>query len=71
MTGTLRKLGAGGAVNALNGVFEQRLQQWLQTNGALPKGSFVALTDVSDDVVSVDDAELIESVHFVFGTLKP
>ncbi len=52
-----------------DGVFETWLQKNLQLNSELPHHWFIAESDVSDDVVAVKDAELVESVRFVFGTL--
>jgi len=52
------------------GLFEFWLQQHLQLNGELPAGHFVALSSVSEDAVAVEDAELVDSVRYVFGTLK-
>ena len=71
LNGTLRKVGISGASNMLYGIFETQLQQWLQTDQALPPECFVALADVSTEAVSVDGSEMIESVRYVFGTLKP
>jgi len=67
----LRRIGLTGTTMLLDGVFEQRLQQWLQTEGMLPTSSFFSLADVSPEVISVADAQLIESVHYVYGTLAP
>ena len=52
-----------------DGVFEFWLQQQLSIKGELPKGYFVALADVSEDVVWVQDAKNVASVRYVVGTL--
>jgi hypothetical protein len=51
------------------GVFESWLMQRMQLDGRLPPGTFVAVADPSAEAVAVGDAELVESVRFVFGTL--
>tara|TARA_R110002049_G_scaffold25016_1_gene88227 strand:- start:15053 stop:17428 length:2376 start_codon:yes stop_codon:yes gene_type:complete len=71
LNAVLRRVNATGNVNVVEGTFEERLQRWLQTESALPPGTFVALTDVTDDAVAIDNVEMIGSVHYVFGTLKP
>ncbi len=53
-----------------DGVFEQSLQQQLQSSGELPKGHFIATADPSDDVVSVEGAEVVDSVRYLYGTLR-
>ncbi len=53
----------------LDGTFELWLQQRLQIAGELPKGCFVAVSDVSDDAVWIDDAKSVDSVRYVFGSL--
>ena len=53
-----------------DGSFESWLSTRLQMSGELPKGHFVALADVSSDDLAVEDAELVESVRYVFGTIK-
>ncbi len=52
-----------------DGVFELWLQQQLSIKGELPKGYFVALAKVSEDVVWVKGAENVASVRYVVGTL--
>ena len=54
---------------AADGVFEHWLARHLQLDGTLPESSFVAVSDVSRDVVAIDAAELVDSVRFVFGTM--
>ncbi len=54
----------------MDGTFEFWLKQRLQMEGAIPKHSFIATADVSDDVIAVPTAEVVDSVRFVFGTLK-
>jgi hypothetical protein len=63
-----RSLGAKNAVT--DGVFEQWLRLHLQTSGEIPRNHFVAIADASADVVAVEGAERVESVRYVFGTLR-
>ncbi|QDT05997.1 hypothetical protein K227x_44040 [Rubripirellula lacrimiformis] len=51
------------------GTFEKQLQQSLQTDGELPKGSFIALAAPSSDVIAIPNAQLVDSVRYVLGTL--
>ena len=51
------------------GVFEHWLLRHLQVEGRLPESTFVSVADVSDDVVAVEDAEVVDSVRFVVGSL--
>ena len=52
------------------GTFENWLNERLLLEGDLPAMHFVGLSDVTEDVVAVDQAEMIESVRYVFGTVK-
>lgn len=51
------------------GVFEHWLTRHLQVEGSLPESTFVAIADVSDDVLAVEEAEAVDGVRFVFGSL--
>ncbi len=53
----------------IDGNFEKWLRDQLQLRGGLPLNHFVAIAAVNDDVLVVKDAELVESVHYVFGTM--
>ncbi len=53
-----------------DGIFETDLQQRLQTSGEIPKGHFIATSDVSEDVIAAEDAETVESVRYLYGTLR-
>ncbi len=52
------------------GAFENWLDRHLQLDLDLPLAHFVAISDVSEDVIAVPQAELVESVRYVYGTLK-
>jgi hypothetical protein len=52
-----------------DGIFENQLQLWLQTEGEIPQSHFVAIGDVTPDVVVVEDCQVVESVHYLLGTL--
>ncbi len=54
-----------------DGLFEQWLLDNLLLNvGDIPNGWFVATADVSDDVLAVESAEVVDSIRYVFGTMK-
>lgn len=52
------------------GIFETELQARLQLGSGLPMGSFVAVADLTDDALGIDDAVARESIHFVMGDLR-
>ncbi|EMI16042.1 signal peptide protein [Rhodopirellula maiorica SM1] len=54
----------------LSGSFEGWLNQRMQLEGEIPHNHFVALSDVSRDVILVSGTEVVDSVRYVFGTLK-
>ena len=54
----------------LSGTFEFWLNERMQLEGELPRDHFVAVSDVTDDVVVVPETELVDSVRFVYGSLK-
>ncbi|WP_345320329.1 hypothetical protein [Novipirellula rosea] len=56
--------------DVLSGSFEHWLNQRMQLEGEIPHDHFVAVSDVSSDVVLVSGTELVDSVRYVFGTLK-
>jgi hypothetical protein len=56
------------AVN--DGLFEFWLQRSMQTNGEIPSEHFVAIADVSPDVIAVEETEVNSSIRYVFGTLR-
>ncbi len=60
----------GSKVTITDGLFEAWLQQNLQTNGEIPNQHFVAISDVSPDVLAVEGCELKSSIRYVFGTLR-
>lgn len=68
---TVRFLLEGNSKNRrTGGVLEEWLQQHLLTEGELPKMHFVAISDVSDDAVAIDNCELKASVRYVMGTYQ-
>ena len=50
------------------GLLEEYLREAMQLRNSLPKSSFIAISDVTDDVVAVESTELVSSVRYVFGT---
>jgi hypothetical protein len=52
------------------GVFESWLEQHLQTNGEIPNQHFVAISEISPDVLAVEGCEINSSVRYVFGTVR-
>lgn len=52
------------------GTFEEWLSGRLQMAGEIPELYFVAISDVSDDAVAVEGSEIVDSVRYVFGTLR-
>lgn len=50
-----------------------RLENWLrnslQLGGSLPHGSYIGLAPIESRFIAAEQAELVESVHFVFGTM--
>ncbi|MCC9600539.1 hypothetical protein LOC67_08195 [Stieleria sp. JC731] len=60
---------SGSGTQAVDGVFEIWLNQYLFVKGDLPNGTFIGLSSISDDVVPISDAEQVESVRYVMGTL--
>lgn len=54
----------------VDGIAEDWLQLHMQLTGELPRGTFAALSDVSEDAVWIKDADRVLSVRFVFGTLR-
>ncbi len=61
---------AGAKTNITDGVFEQWLQQNLQTLGEIPDGHFVATADVSSDVLAVQGCQPVASIRYIIGTLR-
>lgn len=60
---------SGNSTQAVDGLVEIWLNQQLFIKGDLPNGSFVGISDVSGDIVPVADAEAVESVRYVMGTM--
>ena len=56
------------AVN--EGLFEFWLQRNMQTDGEIPNEHFVAISDVSPEVIAVQGTEVNSSIRYVFGTLR-
>jgi hypothetical protein len=68
ITNMNRAVGDGSKV-VTDGLFEQWLVERLRLSGDIPRNCFVATAQVSDDVLAVKEAELVESIRYVFGTL--
>ncbi|WP_143543720.1 hypothetical protein [Rhodopirellula sp. MGV] len=58
-----------GYSQTLDGLLEIWLNQFLFVKGDLPNGTFVGLSTITDDVIPVSDAEAVDSVRYVMGTL--
>lgn len=65
---TNRRLGRQTSIT--DGIFEAWLQQHLLTNPDLPDEHFVAVADISPDVIVIEGSEVSSSVRYVFGTLR-
>lgn len=65
---TNRAVGDGSRI-VTDGGFEQWLLQNVQLSGEIPRQSFVATAEVSDDVLAVKETKLVESIRYVFGTM--
>lgn len=59
-----------GSVRNEVGIFEAWLRENLQTTGEIPPLHFIATAKVSDDVVAIEGCEVVDSIRYVFGTLK-
>lgn len=64
-----REINRGGA-NFTSGIFELHLTESLFVKGEITPGSFMAISAPSEDVVAVQDAQQVESVRYVLGTLQ-
>ena len=53
-----------------DGVLESWMEGRLFVAQEIPNGTFVAIGEPSEDVVAVSDAEVVDSVRYVIGTLK-
>jgi hypothetical protein len=41
----------------------------MQLQSDMPANSFVAITDLSDEADAIQGAEVVASIHYVFGSL--
>jgi hypothetical protein len=57
-------------VDHTSGIFEDWLRWRLQMTGDLPPNYFVAIGDPDPEALAVPGSELVESVRYVFGTLR-
>ncbi len=64
-----KTLGTENLSRVQDGIFEGFLQDYLLFKGELPPGFFIALADVDTRELAVPNAEVVESIHFVVGTL--
>jgi hypothetical protein len=46
------------------------LREHLQTATRLPRESFIALADVTEDCVAAPGSKLVDSIHYVIGALR-
>lgn len=65
---TNRQLGVRSIIT--EGLFEEWLQQNLQTLGEIPERHFVATADISPDVLAVPGCQPVSSVRYLLGTLR-
>ncbi len=65
----LNQLMFPGDSDAIDGAMEYWLKQNLQLGGSLPPGSFIATSAIDLRFIAVEGAELVQSIHFVTGTL--
>ncbi len=56
-------------VKPQEGVFEYELQQRMQLQSDLPANSFLAITELSAEADAIEGAEVVASIHYVFGSL--
>jgi hypothetical protein len=56
-------------VKPQEGIFEYELQQRMQLQSDMPANSFLAITDLSDEADAIQGAEVVASIHYVFGSL--
>ncbi len=47
-------------------LLENRLEEW---SGGMPRGSFLGITDLDQELLGVDDATILDSVHVIMGWL--
>lgn len=52
------------------GLYEARLRDYLSDKNQLPNHWFVGTLDVSNDASAVSGAQILESVHYVMGTIR-
>ncbi|KAA5543857.1 hypothetical protein FYK55_11855 [Roseiconus nitratireducens] len=53
----------------LTGTLEDWLNEYLFVRGELPEGTYVGIATPSQDVLAIGDADVVESVRYVIGTL--
>ncbi len=52
-----------------DGGLENWLRNSLQLGGSIPNNSYIGLAAIEPRFIAVEDAELVDSIHFVFGTM--
>ena len=52
------------------GLFEDQLNTMLSVTGEIPPGTFVGLANPSRDAVPIAEAEVVQSVRYVWGTIN-
>ena len=68
--GWLTRIQTGSSNNSTEGLFESWLYDHVLIASALPEGHFIGISNVSRDVLAVPDAEMVESIRYVFGSLQ-
>lgn len=64
-----RQFNLGGPA-VTKGCFEQWLNDYLFVKSELPSGMFIGISSVSQDIQPVRNAEVVDSVRYVMGTIK-
>lgn len=66
---TLNQFFESGGREVSDGVLENLLRERLQLGGSLTPGMYVGLAPIDPRFVATEDTELVDSVHFVIGTM--
>ncbi len=66
---TLNQFFESGGREVSDGALENWLQESLQLGGSLEPGMYVGLAPIDPRFVATEDTELVDSVHFVIGTM--
>ena len=64
-----RRVGAMSKIANGESAIESWVRLSLQIESRLPRATLIAVADVTDDCIAVDEATVVESVHYVIGKL--